>query len=123
MPTHAEFSARLLRDAAAFFRTIGAQNKPLAADMNENAGVFDQMAELVEREPMGVTTAFDPPQQLAHKDMAAYLLRNAASFFLTVGEQNQPLMIQMKENATVFEQVASLVEAEPLGIIETDYPQ
>jgi hypothetical protein len=29
-------------------------------------------------------------------------------------------MIQMKENATVFEQVASLVEAEPLGIIETD---
>jgi hypothetical protein len=120
MATHAESSARLLRDAAVFFRTIGAQNKPLEADMNDNAGVFEQMAELITREPLGETTAFEPPQQMAHKDMAAYLLRNAASFFITVGEQNNALMEMMKENATVFEQVAALVEADPLGLIETE---
>ena len=53
MTTHAEIAARLLRDAAAFFRTIGDQNQPLAEQMAENARVFEQVAELVETNPNG----------------------------------------------------------------------
>ena len=49
--------------------------------------------------------------------LAAKLLRDAAVFFRTIGEQNPPLKQQMEENATVFEQVATLVEKDPSGII------
>ncbi|MCB9987922.1 MAG: hypothetical protein H6868_01160 [Rhodospirillales bacterium] len=52
--THAHLAARLLRDAAAFFRTIGEQNPPLAEQMMENARVFDQVSHLVETDPNGV---------------------------------------------------------------------
>jgi hypothetical protein len=57
MPTHAELAARLLRDAANFFRTVGEQNAPLAEQMAENATVFDQIADLVEHDPTGVIEA------------------------------------------------------------------
>lgn len=120
MATHAEFSSRLLRDAAVFFRTIGAQNPPLQNDMEDNAQVFEQMADLMERSPLGDTAVQGQADNMAHKDMAADLLRNAASFFITVGEQNTALKDMMKENATVFEQVAMLVSDDPLGIIETE---
>ncbi len=53
MATHAELAARLLRDAAHFFRTIGSQNEPLNAQMTENADVFEQVANLVETDPTG----------------------------------------------------------------------
>jgi hypothetical protein len=53
MPTHAQLAARLLRDAAAFFRTIGEQNEPLQEQMTENASVFEQVASLVETDPTG----------------------------------------------------------------------
>lgn len=53
MPTHAQLAARLLRDAAQFFRTIGEQNAPLNDQMQENAGVFEQIAQLVEDDPTG----------------------------------------------------------------------
>lgn len=51
--THAELAARLLRDAAAFFDTIGAQNPPLTGQMRENALVFRRVADLVEADPTG----------------------------------------------------------------------
>ena len=54
MATHAELAARLLRDAAHFFRTIGSQNEPLKEQMTENADVFEQVANLVEADPAGV---------------------------------------------------------------------
>lgn len=54
MLTHAQLSAKLLRDAAAFFRTIGQQNPPLKIQMDENANVFEQVADLTERDPTGV---------------------------------------------------------------------
>ena len=57
MPTHAEIAARLLRDAAGFFRTVGEQNQPLAIQMNENAAVFEQVAALVESDPTGILEA------------------------------------------------------------------
>ncbi len=54
MPSHAQLAAKLLRDAATFFRTIAEQNAPLQEQMTENASVFDQVADLVERDPNGV---------------------------------------------------------------------
>jgi hypothetical protein len=55
---------------------------------------------------------------LTHGQLAAKLLRDAAVFFRTIGDQNAPLKIQMDENARVFEQVADLVEHEPTGMID-----
>ena len=43
MPSHAEVAAKLLRDAAGFFRNIGEQNEPLKDQMNENADVFEHL--------------------------------------------------------------------------------
>ncbi len=53
MPSHAELASRLLRDAAAFFKTIAEQNPPLKEQMDENAAVFEQVADLVETNPTG----------------------------------------------------------------------
>ncbi|HPF77775.1 MAG TPA: hypothetical protein PLF01_00665 [Alphaproteobacteria bacterium] len=53
MPSHAELAAKLLRDAAAFFKTIAEQNPPLKEQMDENADVFEQVADLVEHNPTG----------------------------------------------------------------------
>lgn len=54
MPTHADLGARLLRDAASFFRTLGSQNEPLKDQMTENADVFEQVAALLEQDPTGI---------------------------------------------------------------------
>lgn len=53
MPSHAEIAARLLRDAATFFRAVGEQNEALRDQMTENADVFEQVAVLVETNPTG----------------------------------------------------------------------
>lgn len=53
MPTHSQLAAQLLRDAAAFFDTIGQQNEPLREQMMENAAVFTEVAMLVETDPNG----------------------------------------------------------------------
>lgn len=53
MPSHAEIAARLLRDAATFFRAVGDQNDALRDQMTENADVFEQVAVLVESDPLG----------------------------------------------------------------------
>lgn len=54
MATYAELAARLLRDAATFFRNVGAQNPPLKEQMNDNASVYEQVADLVEHDPDGI---------------------------------------------------------------------
>lgn len=54
MLTHAQLGAKLLRDAAVFFRTIGEQNPPLQIQMNENANIFEQVADLVDQDPAGI---------------------------------------------------------------------
>ena len=53
MPTHSELAAQLLRDAAGFFRALSDQNQDLKDQMIENADVFEQVAQLVEKDPMG----------------------------------------------------------------------
>jgi hypothetical protein len=54
----------------------------------------------------------------SHAQLAAKLLRDAATFFETIAEQNPPLKEQMAENASVFRQVGDLVEHDPTGVIE-----
>jgi len=53
MATHPQIAARLLRDAARFFRNVAAQNEPLREQLNDNADVYDQVARLVEADPTG----------------------------------------------------------------------
>ena len=53
MTTHAQLAAKLLRDAAIFFRAIGEQNPPLKSQLIENASVFDGVADLVEKDATG----------------------------------------------------------------------
>jgi len=53
MSTHAELAAKLLRDAAEFFRNVGEQNGPIEDQMQENANVYERVAELLEVDPQG----------------------------------------------------------------------
>ena len=53
MSTHAELAARLLRDAAEFFSHLAKDNPDLAEAMTENAGIYEQVAHLVETDPTG----------------------------------------------------------------------
>ncbi len=53
MATHAQLAAKLLRDAALFFRNVGEQNQPLKEQMNDNASVYEQVADLLEENPTG----------------------------------------------------------------------
>jgi hypothetical protein len=117
MSTYAEISARLLRDASQFFVTVGSQNADMTDQMNENAAVFNHVADLIENEPLGVSPR-DP--QATHGIIAASLMRDAANFFRIIGEQNEALAEQMEENANVFESVAAIVETDPLAVIVED---
>jgi hypothetical protein len=54
MATYAQLAAKLLRDAAIFFRNVGTQNEPLKEQMDDNAAVYDQVADLIEQDPNGV---------------------------------------------------------------------
>jgi len=54
MATHAEIAAKLLKDAATFFRNVGDQNEALKEQMDDNADVYEQVAGLVESDPMGI---------------------------------------------------------------------
>lgn len=53
MATTAELAAKLLHDAAGFFRNVGEQNPQLQQQMDDNAQVYDQVAEMVARDPTG----------------------------------------------------------------------
>ena len=53
MATYAQLAAKLLRDAATFFRNVGEQNAPLKEQMNDNAAVYEQVADLLEENPLG----------------------------------------------------------------------
>ena len=62
MPSHAQLAAKLLRDAATFFRNVGAQNPELAEEMGENAAVYEQVADLTEADPLGELLVEDDPE-------------------------------------------------------------
>ena len=50
MPTNAELAAKLLRNAAEFFRSVGEQNAGLSEQMQSNADTYDMVAEWVEKD-------------------------------------------------------------------------
>ena len=52
--SHAELAGRLLKDAAMFFRTLAGQNEPIREQMEENATVYEQIGDMVMRDPLGV---------------------------------------------------------------------
>lgn len=62
MPTHADLAAKLLREAAGFFNTVGEQNPTLKDQMDENAAVFRQVAGLVEQDPTAELEQPEAPQ-------------------------------------------------------------
>lgn len=112
MPTHADLSSKLLKDAATFFRTLASQNDELQQQMSENATVFEQMGELIQNDPNGFL------EGTANGELAGRLLRDAATFFRTLADQNEPIKEQMHENANVYEQLGNLVQQDPLGILD-----
>lgn len=56
----------------------------------------------------------------SNAELAAKLLRDASTFFETIGEQNPQLVEQMTQNATVFREVAERVEQDPTGEVEPE---
>ncbi len=112
MPTHAELASKLLIDASGFFRTLGEQNEALKGQMEENADVFEQMGALLAQEPEGAVNG------TPHSELAGKLLKDAATFFVTLAEQNEPIKEQMLENANVYNQIGDLVMQDPLGILD-----
>lgn len=48
-----------------------------------------------------------------HAQIAANLLRNAATFFRDIGGQNPQLTDQMEANARTYDAVADMVEQDP----------
>ena len=112
MPTHAELAGKLLNDAATFFRTLASQNEDIQEQMTENASVFEQMASLVMQDPHGALEGG------SHAELAGRLLKDAANFFRTLAEQNEPIREQMFENADIYDQMGDLVARDPLGILD-----
>ncbi|EKV31469.1 hypothetical protein C882_3842 [Caenispirillum salinarum AK4] len=50
-------------------------------------------------------------------NVAGDMLRGAANFFRAVGQDNPNLAEQMEQNASAYEEVAKLVEADPTAEI------
>lgn len=112
MPTHAELASKLLADAATFFRTLADQNEPIKDQMLENAGVFEQMSQLIAQDPNGELNG------TAYSELCGKLLKDASQFFISLADQNEPLKEQMEENAAVFDQIGDLVAQDPNGVLE-----
>jgi hypothetical protein len=66
MNTYAELAAKLLQDAATFFRAVGEQNPELEGQMQDNASVYEQVAELIAANPLGVLDVGDPEWPIHH---------------------------------------------------------
>ncbi len=111
--THAGLAATLLTEAAAFFRSLGEQNQPLRTQMAENAAIFIQMAEILEKKP-----AEAAPDGTPYAHLGAKLLKDAAAFFRMLADRNEPLREQMEENARIFEQLADGLAENPLAVMD-----
>lgn len=56
--THAQLAARLLREAAGIYRTLAqGRSDDFGRRLEEFSSLYDQVAELVETEPLGVVGA------------------------------------------------------------------
>lgn len=59
--THAEFAARLLREAASIFRNVGGGDPASDDRAEEFASIYDQAAAMVEQDPLGVIPNTEAP--------------------------------------------------------------
>jgi hypothetical protein len=55
-----------------------------------------------------------------YSDLAVRLLRDAATFFESVGEQNPPLKEQILDNAEVFREMGELVGDDSTGVLRQE---
>ncbi len=113
MPTYAQLTADLLKDAAALFRTLAAQNEPVRAEMTENANIYERMADTITSEPRGIA-----PTGYRYCDLAAKLLNDTAEFYRKLASQNEPVREQMEHNAKIYEQIAASLVEDPLGVLD-----
>jgi hypothetical protein len=58
-----------------------------------------------------------------HAQVAADLLRAAATFFRNIADTNQELKGQMETNAETYEVIAKLVESDPQGELDLEEEQ
>lgn len=59
MTTHADLAAKLLREAAVLFRAMSGMNEELTQKLDEFAGLYEQVANLVEADPLAVLQPAD----------------------------------------------------------------
>jgi len=114
--SYLSLASKLLNDAANFFFTIGEQNPPLRGQMSANSEVFREASLLLRTKPTELADEGSDIRRNYH--LGVQLLRDAAAFFTTIGEQNPSLKNQMAENSEVFIDVARLLEQSPLGSVE-----
>ncbi|MEO1703428.1 MAG: hypothetical protein AAFR71_15400 [Pseudomonadota bacterium] len=112
----AVLAAKLMKDAAAFFRQLADDNDELREQMVENATVYDQVSDLVRTDPTGALSG-DDGTSASHVSLASKLLEDAANFFDALGEANEPLAEQMAENAMVFRQMAQVLTKDPFEVL------
>lgn len=58
-----------------------------------------------------------------HAEVAADLLRAAATFFRNIAETNQELKEQMETNAETYDVIAGLVASDPQGELDLEEDQ
>lgn len=107
METYAQLSSNLLIEAANFLLKLAEQDESSRPQMEENANVFRQVAGMIKDDPNGSV------EDLSHAEMASRLLKDAATFFRSIAEQNQPIAEQMNNNADVYEELSTLVREAP----------
>ena len=54
MTTHAQLAARLLREAAEIYRTLGGEDSEAQEQMNDFGTLYERVADMVEADPEGV---------------------------------------------------------------------
>ncbi len=54
MTTNAQLAARLLREAAEIYRTLGGENSEVHQQMNDFGTLYERVADMVEADPEGV---------------------------------------------------------------------
>ncbi len=59
--TNAGIAAQLLREAAEFYRTLGSSSPELKDRMDEFGVLYEQVAELLDADPIGLLTD-NPPR-------------------------------------------------------------
>jgi hypothetical protein len=52
--SHAGMAAKCMKDSSVFFRSLGEKNPPIAEQMEMNAGVYEDLADRLLADPLGV---------------------------------------------------------------------